>query len=395
MAADPDRDLLARLNALTKSPISFAQQNASLSDHAPASQLPADDSITYTDLATRFRKLGGKDSIVATTNHQNGHYQPWQGTAAETAHDEEDERTIEELLSDIGPEEQWSLDADESKHVEKLLSEAKQVLPFQHGHRDAKARKRRSKDEDGEERDSSPGDKGEDGDRQLRPGLVDWKAFRDMDEENKEPRVAQRDDEEAEEYIAKVLAELDLKKTYGVDKEEDAQKRTSGRQNIETSDGTSNDKAAGVRTFSPSPPHPSSPSQETTFNLPDTPTTLPSSTLAATDSPLSSLPSAPSFAPSSKPPVTASKKSALHKYTDEEINSWCCICLDDATVECLGCAQEGTDDGDNLYCESCWREGHRGEGAGFEERTHRAVRLERGSGGVKRRGKKKVAVGAR
>jgi hypothetical protein len=80
------------------------------------------------------------------------------------------------------------------------------------------------------------------------------------------------------------------------------------------------------------------------------------------------LPSAPSFAPSAKPPKI---ESSLQQKLDEEIDTWCIICQDDATLKCLGC------DGD-LYCRNCWMEGHKGESAGFEERTHRAVEFVKG-----------------
>ena len=52
-----------------------------------------------------------------------------------------------------------------------------------------------------------------------------------------------------------------------------------------------------------------------------------------------SLPSAPKAAPRAQ-----TKKKA--KYTDAEIESWCIICLADATVRCLGCAGD-------LYCNVC------------------------------------------
>lgn len=68
------------------------------------------------------------------------------------------------------------------------------------------------------------------------------------------------------------------------------------------------------------------------------------------------LPSTPSSKPTSSKP----------KHTDAEIETWCTICLDDATLQCLGCDGE-------LYCRNCWLEGHRGEDAGREERGHRAV----------------------
>jgi hypothetical protein len=51
---------------------------------------------------------------------------------------------------------------------------------------------------------------------------------------------------------------------------------------------------------------------------------------------------------------------------DDDDTTWCVICCDDATIKCLGC------DGD-LYCGGCWKEGHRSEDAGMEERMHKAV----------------------
>ncbi len=57
-------------------------------------------------------------------------------------------------------------------------------------------------------------------------------------------------------------------------------------------------------------------------------------------------------------------KTSQKKFTNEEIDSWCIICSDDATVQCLGC------DGD-LYCANCWKEGHMGPDVGREERGHR------------------------
>ncbi|PSN63461.1 hypothetical protein BS50DRAFT_577204 [Corynespora cassiicola Philippines] len=105
--------------------------------------------------------------------------------------------------------------------------------------------------------------------------------------------------------------------------------------------------------------------------------------LAALSSPASDslgLPSAPSFPPAKKPPKI---QSSLAKFTDEEIETWCIICSDDATLKCIGC------DGD-LYCQKCWMEGHKGEAAGMEERRHRAVLYNKDGG---EDGRKKVAAG--
>jgi hypothetical protein len=71
------------------------------------------------------------------------------------------------------------------------------------------------------------------------------------------------------------------------------------------------------------------------------------------------LPAAPTFKPIDRP-----GKGVMKKYTDEDVDSWCIICQDDATVKCLGC-------GGDLYCASCWKEGHMGPDVGFEERRHK------------------------
>lgn len=102
----------------------------------------------------------------------------------------------------------------------------------------------------------------------------------------------------------------------------------------------------------PSPP----PSKNTSSHyLPSTPTSLPS------------FPSLPQTLPSAlkshplSPPSKKSTKTA--EYTDAEIDSWCAICLADAVVRCRGCAGE-------LYCWTCWREGHTGPEVGKEELAH-------------------------
>lgn len=117
------------------------------------------------------------------------------------------------------------------------------------------------------------------------------------------------------------------------------------------------------------------------LNLPSTPSTVPlprrqkseefetniSSRMAALNAPSNplGLPAAPTFKPIHKPIATIQKK-----FTDEEIDTWCIICQDDATIKCVGC------DGD-LYCAGCWREGHTGSEVGREERGHRWVKFQK------------------
>ena len=76
------------------------------------------------------------------------------------------------------------------------------------------------------------------------------------------------------------------------------------------------------------------------------------------------LPSAPTTTP------TAPSFNKIGKHTDSEIDTWCIICLADATLRCQGCTGD-------LYCSLCWKEGHTGPDAGYEERRHKAVALRR------------------
>lgn len=94
----------------------------------------------------------------------------------------------------------------------------------------------------------------------------------------------------------------------------------------------------------------------------------------STDADTFGLPQAPSFNPDSRSesatPRYAGKLSG--GYTDEDQKTWCVVCLEDATVRCIGC------DGGDVYCGRCWREMHVGPRAGYDERGHRWVRFERG-----------------
>ena len=62
-------------------------------------------------------------------------------------------------------------------------------------------------------------------------------------------------------------------------------------------------------------------------------------------------------------PTSAIGKHAAPVRKAEVIEDWCVICQDDATVLCHGCDEM-------LYCARCWKEGHLGEGVGWEERGH-------------------------
>ena len=298
----PDQDdaLLARLNALRKSPVTLSQTNSLDSPSTP-------QRTTDSDLTARFRSLTPNNTLTSPSLN-------------DTEHNEEDDRTIEELLQDLGPEEQWSVQRDEGQRIRDLMAEAQSALPIEE-----------TEGPEGKELD-------------IEVGVIKPEDEEEGDEDNEEHQD-RKDDEEADDYVQRVLAELEFDRKYGgVEDEED------------TEDSKKEDADNGL-------------------SLPSAPTELPSSPApnqdADVDDALSarfaslSLPGVPSFNPAKKPVnIQKNVKSNLPKYTDEDMESWCCICNEDATVKCMGC------DGD-LYCQECWSDGH-GTGPG-QERGHRAL----------------------
>ncbi|KAF4592155.1 zinc finger, FYVE domain containing protein [Ophiocordyceps camponoti-floridani] len=93
-----------------------------------------------------------------------------------------------------------------------------------------------------------------------------------------------------------------------------------------------------------------------------------------------SLPSVPSTQPSSSAAPAPRRLTSRYGYTDDDVDSWCTVCLEDATLRCLGCD-------DDPYCHGCWLEMHRGPAAPFDHASHKAVQFTRHGGD-------KVALGA-
>ncbi|KAI5289531.1 hypothetical protein KEM54_003710 [Ascosphaera aggregata] len=154
--------------------------------------------------------------------------------------------------------------------------------------------------------------------------------------------------EEAEEYLQRVLDGL---KSDGLRNalDEAFPSPADGRSHLNDSSSTGATKGTEAET--------------TPIDLPSVPSTTsfrPPSSMPASDelSPLN-LPSAPTAIP-----VTAKDFKATERPCKKDEPSWCCICSDGATINCLDC------ESNNLYCLRCWIEYHLTEG-GPEERVHR------------------------
>ncbi|KAI4920507.1 hypothetical protein J4E85_009274 [Alternaria conjuncta] len=352
-----DDDLLARLNALKTSSVS-------LGTNYSASIAPRNSPKPTDDLAARFARLGsaspsGSPQPSRTTSTNNagapvaapGAPSYLEGIAqgvggSDVEFNEEDEKSLEELLGElngaVGDRKDWDVSKEEQQDVGKLLRDMRKILP-------EVPSKEQLTDWESIEINVGSGEVG---------GAREGTESGDEEDEDGKKRT---EDDEADDVIARVMAELEISKKYDppCPPSEDDKSESGDQKNASTADTT-----------------------DGSFTLPSAPNTLPeddfassqaiedafTARLAALAAPSPSqtdslgLPSAPSFAPRNKPPVSTN----IQKQVDDEIDTWCIICQDDATLKCLSC------DGD-LYCQNCWMEGHRGESAGFEEKRHKAV----------------------
>ena len=370
-----DDDLLARLNALKKSSVSLDTTfNASI---APR---PTDD------LASRFARLGSaspshspqpsrttsSNNVVApgTPSYLEGVAQGVGGNAVEF--NEEDEKSLEELLGElngaVGERKDWDMDRKEQADVGRLLKDMRTILPELQNNRAQEVQRKAGQEGKNE-------------------GLRDWEnvdidvgsgsvgATRDEahGESDEEGSKKQTEDEEADDVIARIMAELEISKKYDPPSppppysDRDPQPSDPDKPAADNPDKTSLALPSAPTTLKPTDSFDETQALEDSF-------TARLAALAGPQTDALGLPSAPSFAPSKKPPKVSSN---LQSKLDEEIDAWCIICQDDATLKCLGC--EG-----DLYCRNCWMEGHKGESAGFEERRHRAVEFVKGGDRKKR-----------
>ena len=329
-----DNDLLARLHALKPSSISLdttpsirlddeVRQPQSTEDKLAARLKALRAGISQSDPAADARVDRETDLTAKVKDALAVEPDP----ARDWAHLDADDQSLEDLLAEL--DEHAKRSTNEPDTAQSLLKEARAALS-ELGKDNAVS--------DHHEHHVQQADASE-------PGHTDHQGDDDHDEED------------ANEYVNKVLAEVEVEAKYGHSELEDQQ---TGDGSVEHSTLNLPSTPSALHQASPEPP------------------TYEDSELEARFSKLGlDLPSTPTTAPSSKKPNVSTpkpnNKAGLLKYTDDDIGSWCCICNEDGEIKCKGCD-------DDIYCQQCWREGH-GNGPG-QERGHKAVQFVRKGGGM-------------
>ena len=267
-----DDALLARLNNLKQSSVSF---DSSKSLAVPASASGLDD--TPEDLIARFERLHGRKS----TDHK-------QASSTESINDDisrPPSPTIEELLAQLDPEDQYKINSTDLEEGKELIAEAKRTLS------------------DG---DPSP--------RKTTCRSSATSPSRSPGESAQTTESEQRDEVEAETSLQRILSEVELERQQ------------------EAASTVSSIKSDTM----PAPQAPAPPDSFASLVFPSIP-----------DSPLPSLtfPSAPTAAPSTRKPTKQSPKFSDEEIDSwciiccANANVRCFGC--DGDLYCWGCWREG------------------------------------------------------
>ncbi|KAL9092942.1 MAG: hypothetical protein Q9159_000566 [Coniocarpon cinnabarinum] len=322
--------LIKRLNALRPSSITPGPTNPIFNSiSAKASVKNAD--LDKPDLNARFASLSGNKRNVSlaadelAAHPENLRTGPDDLGFSDVQAFDESGASFEDVLANlelgdvksaVGMED-WRGEIAETRHAQNILQDAKRTLKDADGQDREESRTRtRSNNLEGGDEDA------------IKVEYVD----KDLEQQKSD------DDSEAEDFVRKAID----------------QARQAGPQDYDDEDTSVARNASGKEAADKV--------DLSAFSLPEAPSELP--TVIAQDNDHSlALPAAPTFQPA---PRAASVHSA---FSEEDDETWCTICMDDATLQCIDC------DGD-LYCERCWNEGHKGESASIEERRHKAMLYE-------------------
>lgn len=352
-----DDDLLARLNALKPSSVKLDSRSQPAFD-VEVSKQPSSVEDKLADRLKTLRAGGSSAANAPIPKLPRGDAadiltsQVADEVTSEPLADwqnDGNEQSIDDLLAELETNEQAKLNPDDPDDVAALLREAKEALPPPE-----------ATDESGGADQANKHDDDEAG---------NFGNEENDDHDGNEKSEDQQDQDAADDYVQRVLAELDFDRKHGA---------------LEQDEDEAGGDSASQRDVPWQP-------QSSSLDLPSTPAKQPETTSPPSyeDSELQSrfsklelsLPSTPTSAPASakakqKAADALAKSKAKPKaptFTDDEIDSWCCICNEDGEVRCLGC--EG-----DIYCQICWNEGH-GNGPG-QEQGHRAVQFVKKGGGM-------------
>ncbi|EEU48240.1 uncharacterized protein NECHADRAFT_99023 [Fusarium vanettenii 77-13-4] len=255
-----------------------------------------------------------------------------------------DDQTLEELLGDVKPGEGFQVEPDDEQ-VKALLEELADSIP----------------------QDTEDGVKGSSKDKD------------DSDDSDGETMNKEIDD-----VIARFRDEVEIEAALNKDKtpEPESESEDEGQEKDTASKDVDLDLPDLPSNLDALPTAPASSARAGSADIDDITARLAAlraPSPSASDS--FSLPSVPTSKPSGKP---INRLTSRTNYTDDDMDSWCTVCLEDATLRCPGCD-------DDVYCTRCWREMHIGPQAGFDERNHKAVQFTKDR---KKKEKRKVALGA-
>lgn len=308
-AENEEAALLSRLNALKKSSVSLQHHNNPL-------VLDGQES----NLSERFQKLS--TSGAGRSLRQPKDLPPSGGPVSQDGASAPPSPTLEELLAELNiEEEQQQLHSSELVDAAKLLAEAKRVLPSDEdatntiASKEPFAKSAKSKAEELKESEHQ-------------------EDVNDGSEGNEEAEAAAA--------LQRILDEVGMEEVHSGNNDGVYKSPTTNVERCSSSVNQEVENAGQDASIFPKAPIHLSPRSPVNDVFPTPPTAAPRAPACQKDT----------------------------KFTDAEIESWCIICLADATIRCLGCAGD-------LYCQTCWKEGHTEPDAGYEERQHKAVGLRR------------------